>query len=80
MYVVETIILHYHIMQIGLSASATSVYHFSMPLVYPFCALFLCVLTCTLLEAGRIWRNTAIGVLFSYVTSLSVQSWHQLGG
>lgn len=54
MYVVGTIILHYHIMQIALSASATSVYHFSVPLVYPSCALFLYVLTRMLLEAVEI--------------------------
>lgn len=71
-------------MQIAFSASATSVYRFSMPLVYPFCALFLCVQSCRLPEAGRIWgdttrENTATAAPFSYVLSLSTQHWHQMG-
>ena len=85
MYVVGTIMLHYHIMQIAFSASATFVYHFSivyhfsMPLVYPFCALFLCVSSCRPLEAGGIWGDTARGntdkgIPFSYVLCLSTQS------
>lgn len=69
-------------MQIAFSASATSVYHFAMPPVYLFCALFLCVQSCRLPEAGRIWGDTtrghnATGAPFSYVVSLSTQCWHQ---
>lgn len=49
-------------MQIAFSAPSTSVYHFCMPPVYPFCALFFCVQSCRLTEAGRIWGDTTKGI------------------